>query len=150
MRLLSLLFFSTLLMLQPGVSAPVLLRGPYLQKASESALTICWRTSSAGVGRLRFGTTEGNLSNLRTGPSATNHRIRLTNLTPATTYYYQIETDGTILGTGPALHFTTPPAYGSTGRMRFWVLGDPGTGASSQLQVRNAFAPVHAERPADF
>ncbi len=149
MKLLPLLIFA-LLLLQPGVAAPVLQRGPYLQKASETALTICWRTSSAGAGRVRFGTNEGNLTNVRTGPSATNHRIRLTNLTPATTYFYEIATDGTVLGTGPALRFTTSPAYGSTGPMRFWVLGDPGTGASSQLLVRNAFAPVHAERPADF
>lgn len=139
-----------LLLLQPAVAVPVLQRGPYLQKANETALTICWRTNVAGVGLVRFGTTEGNLFNVRTGPSATNHRIRLTDLTPATTYFYEITTDGTVLGTGPALHFTTPPAYGSTGPLRFWVLGDPGTGTSSQLQVRNAFAPVHAERPADF
>lgn len=129
---------------------PVLLRGPYLQKANPTALTICWRTSAAGLGKVRFGTTPGNLVNVKSGLTTTNHRIRLENLTPATTYYYKIESGEAVLGTGADFHFSTPPAFGSTGPMRFWVLGDSGTGTASQLAVRDSFAPVHAERPADF
>ena len=134
----------------PGWAAPTLQRGPYLQMANPSALTVCWRSSQAGTGRVRYGTAANALTNEKAGGRTTNHAIRLTGLDPDTTYYYQIETDTTVLGTGANLHFKTPPVVGTTGRLRFWALGDPGTGTTPQLQVRNAFAPVHAEHPADF
>lgn len=141
-------------MLLSGAEAmadPVLLRGPYLQKASPTAITVCWRTDEQTVGRVRYGTSAAalNLTAEATEPG-TDQKVALPGLTAATKYYYQIEAGATVLAGGTDYHFETPPATGSTGPMRFWVLGDAGTANANQEAVRNAFAPVHAVSPADF
>ena len=48
--------------------------------------------------------------------------------------------------------FTTPPDYDSPTKLRFWALGDMGTGQREQLHVRDAaLGVVEAEgRPADM
>ena len=130
---------------------PQLLRGPYLQKAAPSAMTVRWRTSIAGIGRIRYGTAPGVLTNLVAELAAEeNHTVRLTGLTPGTKYYYQVETTGLTLAGGPNFFFTTPPPAGSTGPVRVWVLGDAGTADLGQQSVRDAFIPIHAEKPADL
>ena len=44
--------------------APVLLRGPYLQMAAPTAVTVCWRTDTAETGRVRFGTDAAALTGM--------------------------------------------------------------------------------------
>ena len=138
----------------PGLlfaQAPLLLRGPYLQSANPTALTVCWRTDLAGTGRVRYGTAADALTgDFEEAAPATDHGVRLTGLTPATHYFYAVETDAAVHATGAAFHFYTPPADGAVDSVRFWVLGDPGTQSISQRQVRDAFAPLHAQRRADF
>lgn len=131
--------------------APVLLRGPYLQMASPTTLTIRWRTDLPGTGTVRCGTEENQLTMTFTEPApVTEHVVRLTGLTPATHYYYAVKTDETEMAAGAACHFYTPPADGANVPVRFWVLGDCGTQNIHQEEVRNAFAPVHAQRRADL
>jgi len=131
--------------------APLLKRGPYLQMANPTSLTVCWRTDIPGTGRVRCGTAENALTLIfdAAGP-ATNHEVRLTGLTPATQYFYAVETDGTALTAGAGFHFHTPPADGTEAPVRFWVLGDSGTANANARAVRDAFAPLHAERRADL
>ena len=145
--------FCLLLLLAPGLRAqgPVLVRGPYLQSASPSALTVCWRTSLAGTGRVRCGTAGDKLNLVfEEAVPGTDHAVRLTGLTPATHYFYAVELDAAVLATGEGFHFYTPPVVGSVAPVRFWVLGDAGTQGIYQQRVRDAFAPVHAQRRADF
>jgi hypothetical protein len=131
--------------------APVLLRGPYLQMANSTSLTVCWRTDLPGTGRVRCGTEEKALTlTFDEAQPATDHEVRLTGLTPATRYFYAVETDGAALAGGAEFHFFTPPAEGADVPVRFWVLGDPGTANIAAQVVRDAFAPVHAQRRADF
>jgi len=129
--------------------APVRQRGPYLQMASPTAITVCWRTDLAGTGRVRCGTDAAALDLVFDAAApATDHAVRLTGLVPATRYYYAVEVDGTALAGGAAFHFITPPPDGSAAPIRLWVLGDSGTRSQEQRAVRDAFLPVHAEKPA--
>jgi acid phosphatase type 7 len=128
---------------------PVLVRGPYLQKANSTALTVHWRTDLPGAGLVRYGTAPGSLTQSANEASATDHSVRLTGLTPATKYYYAVESSGHPLASGPDFFFTTPPPTGSTPPVRIWVLGDAGTQQDAQRHVRDAFYRLHAERPAD-
>src|SRR5262245_23726531 len=77
------------------VSAQNLMRGPYLQKGSHTAITVDWRTDSTVVGRVRYGTNLADL-NLTTDETsgATDHQVTLTNLLPDTKYFY-------LIGNGP-------------------------------------------------
>jgi hypothetical protein len=128
-----------------------LVRGPYLQMAHPQAMTLRWRTDVAGQGKVSYGSSPAELTSSLTGaPGQTDHEIRLTGLTPATRYYYAIEVDGTPLASGTDYHFLTPPVTGSTGAFRFWTLGDAGTADANQVAVRDAFAPLHALKPANF
>ncbi len=39
-----------------GARSGTVARGPYLQKAAPTQMTICWRGSQSAVGRVRYGT----------------------------------------------------------------------------------------------
>lgn len=121
--------------------AQSLTRGPYLQNGSPSAVTVRFRTSTAVVGRVRYGTSQGSLTSTREGSSSTTeHEIRLTGLAANTKYFYSVGTSSTTLAGNDANHFfVTFPVAGATKATRVWVLGDPGTGNTSQAAVRDAY-----------
>jgi hypothetical protein len=143
-------FLMAILILTTAADA-ALVRGPYLQMANPQAISVRWRTDTAGTGTVRYGLTAGNLDqSLAETVSSTEHELRITGLSPATKYYYGVEVDNVVLADGADYYFTTPPVVGSTGAFRFWVLGDAGTRNPAQFQVRNAFGVEHALRRADF
>jgi hypothetical protein len=135
-----------------GVTAAEVIRGPYLQMASENRMTIRWRTSAEVVGRVRYGTAPEQLTQSMDGSAAgTEHAVALTGLTPGTTYYYSIGTSAGPDAGGDADHrFTTSPPSGITAPTRIWVLGDTGIATNEQAAVRNAFTLYAAVRPADL
>jgi hypothetical protein len=65
--------------------------------------------------------------------------VLLTDLSPATKYYYSIGTGAITLQGTSSNYFFTAPAAGSRRPIRAWVLGDPGTDWPSQKSVRNAY-----------
>jgi fibronectin type 3 domain-containing protein len=90
-----------------------------------SSAAICFTTKTAQKAKVRFGTDQNNLSSTSFDVRGENtlakaHLINLTNLDPNTTYFYQVELNGTIQNTIPlsfktglALPITTPnPIYG--------------------------------------
>ncbi|HWB04573.1 MAG TPA: metallophosphoesterase [Verrucomicrobiales bacterium] len=130
---------------------PVLLRGPYLQMPNPTAVTVCWRTDLSGKGTVRFGMEPKELQDAAVeAVEAVDHEVRLTGLRPATKYYYSVRTDDGTLAEGESFFFYTPPVEGSSDTIRFWALGDCGTASVAQQQVRDAFAPLHAQRRADM
>ena len=135
----------------PPAAAAAMTRGPYLQHGNANAITICWRTDTEGTGMVRFGATAGALvsQTVETTP-VRNHFVRLIGLTPATTYYYSVETDGEVQATGSEFFFRTPPEEGGAESVRFWVMGDCGTAGTAVRAVRDAFTPLHAQRRADL
>ena len=120
-----------------------LLRGPYLQKAAPTQITIRWRGSLSAVGRVRYGTNVSNLNQFvdeAVAPASPfDHVVALTGLTPATTYFYSVGSTTDPLASGADCTFTTPPVAGTVVNTRIWVLGDAGTASASQTAVRDAF-----------
>jgi len=118
--------------------AQSLTRGPYLQMGSQTATTVRWRTSSATDSVVRYGTSPSNLNLTASNATVeTEHEIRLTGLSPNTTYYYSVGYGSTTLASGSDYFVVTAPAGAKPTRV--WVLGDPGTGSSSQTAVRTAY-----------
>jgi hypothetical protein len=123
-------------------------RGPYLQKAAPTQMTIRWRNTLYDLGRVRFGATPATLNQTadetKTPATQFNHEITLTGLTPATTYFYSIGSGSDTLAPAGAdnpadFTFTTPPTAGTVINTRIWVLGDAGTGNANAAAVRDAF-----------
>jgi hypothetical protein len=134
----------------PGV--PSVTRGPYLQNAGPTAMTVRWRTGSVANSRVRFGTDPAALDRqMSSAALVSEHSLTLTGLAPDTRYYYAIgdSTYGDLAG-GAEYSFRTSPAPGTRKAMRFWVLGDAGTGGTGQTAVRNAYYNYSATRETDL
>ncbi|MEM8897305.1 MAG: metallophosphoesterase family protein [Bacteroidota bacterium] len=85
---------------------------PYLQDATPESIHIMWETSEGGACKLKWGKTRdlGNLSErifsiVNNRPSQI-HRAPLEELTPSTTYFYQVSTGN---AESDIYYFTTPP-----------------------------------------
>ena len=117
-----------------------LVHGPYLQMATDTSMTIRWRTDSVSNSIVRYGFTPGNLSFSVTFPAlVTEHIVRLSGLNPATKYYYSIERTGQIVQRDSVNLFFTAAPPGSTLPTNIWVTGDCGTLQSTQTDVMNEF-----------
>ncbi len=118
-----------------------IMRGPYLQKGSPTSMTLRWRTDAPAYSGVRYGTDPNNLDFVRVGSiETTEHEIELTNLAPATKYYYEIINGSTTL-IPPAedVYFQTSPLPGTDTPINAWILGDCGTGNANQRAVRDAY-----------
>ncbi len=117
-----------------------LTRGPYLQMARPTGMTVRWRSSQAITGRVKYGTSAANLSTTVDETSATTeHIIDLTGLAPNTTYFYSVGSAFDTLAGDATTTFSTPPVVGTAADTRVWVLGDAGTASANQTAVRDAF-----------
>ncbi len=127
------------------VAAGELLRGPYLQQAAPTQMTIRWRSVSSIPGRVQFGTALENLNQTVDEQTATTeHSVKLTGLTANTTYFYSIGSASETIAGDESLTFTTPPVAGTSVPIRIWALGDAGTtgfnpAETRQKAVRDAF-----------
>lgn len=124
--------------------SPAIIRGPYLQSGSHDRMTVKWRTVSAGNTVLRYGDAPGNLTQTVTlDPLVTEHEVAVTGLSPATAYFYQIETSnagGTETAGADATHyFKTHPLPGTHAAARVWVIGDSGTTSTAKNNVYTAY-----------
>lgn len=94
------------------------------------------------------------LPRLHSAPIGTfQYEARLENLKPGTTYYYAVyDRDRRLTPEDSSYCFTTHPLPGSTGPVRFWVIGDGGTGREPQMAVHEAMLrTTERERhPLDF
>ncbi len=123
---------------------PSIVRGPYLQSASAISMTVRWGTNLPGDTVVRYGDAPDNLTDSVTIlESVTGHIATLTGLTPATRYYYQVESttaEGAVSAGGDADHdFKTYPSPGARASAQVWVIGDSGTTSSGKQNVYNAY-----------
>jgi len=127
-------------------------RGPYLQSGTPEAVTVRWRTDVATDSRVRWGSAPGSLDQVADDPTTTTeHSVRITGLSPATTYFYSIgSTTNPLDGDDAATRFTTPPAVGTAQATRVWVLGDSGTASAGARAVRDAFDGFTGARATDL
>lgn len=131
--------------------ALALVRGPYLQQATQTSIVVRWRTDLPAESTLRYGPTEGDLSTTITTPgSVTEHEIEVQGLQPATRYYYSIGTTSLALAGADAEHFfaTTRPAN-TTESTRIWVIGDSGGNSPISAEVKNEYLNFAAGDLAD-
>jgi hypothetical protein len=147
-----------------GVVGPLtaaITRGPYLQLPHPTGMQVRWRTNTALVGRVCYGTSSGSLTtcvnDLNTVPS-NEHIVNLTGLLPFTTYFYSVQhTTGTLAETSVNHKFRTPVSgtdfYDIYKTTRIWVTGDASEeiGSTSktpkQDEVLNGFKIYQAANP---
>ena len=116
-------------------------RGPYLQMGTPNSTIVRWRTNVATNSRVSIGTTQGSLtSNTDDASLTTEHEVIVSNLSPATKYFYSVGSQTQTLAGNDANHyFVTAPLAGTTSQTRIWVLGDSGTANANAQAVRNAY-----------
>ena len=130
---------------------PELTRGPYLNRAAPTEMTIRWRTSVPTDSVVRWGTGPDSPDQTTSDPAiTTEHIVRLTGLTPATRYHYAVGHSRGEFAADGSLFFTTSPPRGPARPFRFWALGDCGTGNSNARAVRDAFAAWNGSTHTDF
>jgi acid phosphatase type 7 len=100
--------------------------------------------------------TEQNLKlpKLHSAPVGTfQYEAKISGLRPDTKYFYAVY-DGNVRLTPEhdSYSFTTPPVAGTREPLRFWVIGDGGTGRQQQKDVYNAMWKFieRDQRPLDF
>jgi hypothetical protein len=100
--------------------------------------------------------TEENLKyrKLHSAPLGTfQYEARLMGLAPATKYYYAVyDGDRRLTPADASYSFTTPPMIGTRQPVRFWALGDGGTGRQEQADVFDAMVACteREKQPLDF
>lgn len=84
-----------LLLLFPAASFAGIIKGPYLQNPTASAVTVCWVTDRETTGTVTWTPESGGPSRtLATSKRTRYHRARLTGLKPYARYRYQVACDG--------------------------------------------------------
>jgi acid phosphatase type 7 len=78
--------------------APNLMRGPYLQMGSETAISIRWRTDVPTNSLVQYGASPSSLTaSVSDNTLTTEHELRITGLTADTKYFYNIGTSTNIV-----------------------------------------------------
>lgn len=137
----------------PPALAAAVIRGPYLQMSSDTAVTVRWRTDVPTTDALvRYGDAPSNLSDSVSGSAdRTEHEVRVSGLNPDTRYYYSVGTSAETLAGGDSTHFfTTSPVTGTGKPTRVWVIGDSGTADANASAVYNAYRGYTGGRGTDL
>lgn len=116
-------------------------RAPYLQMTSPHAVTLRWQSSEKIIGVVRYGIKMDQLKNINSETKANEeHELRLTNLKPATKYFYSVGSKTAENFKGKDFWFKTAPITKANNNspVRFWVTGDQGYPSVIQNQVRDA------------
>lgn len=135
---------------------PTLSRGPYLQQVSSSSAILRWRTAQPCRGRVQFHMVSDQPTVElieKEDLAAQEHEIVLKGLLPGTTYDYRIQGNGILLANvfGRAeARFKTAPRAGDDVPVRFWAVGDSGTGDANAKAVYGAFMAFAKDKPADL
>lgn len=132
--------------------AQTLTRAPYLQSGTPNSMVLRWRTNTAVIGVVRYGTTQGSLPLQQQEATArTEHEVRLIGLSSNTRYFYSVGTATATLAGNDANHFfLTSPPVGTAKPTRIWVLGDSGTANADARAVRNAYTNFNGTRYTDL
>ena len=67
--------------------------GPVIEEATSNAAVIAWSTDVPSSSQVWYGTEKNNLTHSAEAPDngSKTHRVRIANLKPNTTYYFQVE-----------------------------------------------------------
>jgi hypothetical protein len=160
---------------QAVVPAPKLFRHPYLQMATQTSITLVWRTRGPSRPVVRYGEQPDRLNlrvpaaqitlrlalnvaapdialRLHSAPNDTHqYEAVITGLNPDRKYYYAVhDGDERLAGADEDHRFHTLPIAGKDRALRFWVLGDSGTGNALQRLVFTAMQTFMAKEKRKF
>lgn len=123
-----------------------LLRGPYLQNQTETAVTVLWATAGLGSSGSVEVHSVGTFAAESTGDldAITRHRARASGLQKDTDYRYRIKTDGLLQSEWIPFHTNKPAGK----PFRFILIGDSGE-AGDQTHQRNVAVQMTRAAP-DF
>lgn len=125
---------------QATAMAATVVRGPYLQMGDNDSMVIRWRTDTATDSRVQFGTSPGSLAfSAGNATITTEHEVAVTGLNSLSRYYYNVGDSASVQAGDTSYYFETSPAPGTAVATRIWVIGDAGTGTSSQAAVYSAY-----------
>jgi|GEM_PF-555677 len=102
----------------PDTAAPLLIGRALVEDISNTSAMISWRTDESSSTVIIVGTAANNLSRVETSLGfSTKHQLTVTNLLPATTYYFAVESSDLAANktTGSVTSFTTRTAGSSRG-----------------------------------
>jgi hypothetical protein len=136
--------------IQVGASTPArLVRGPYLQNASPTHITLCWRTDWFTDSRVLFDTNLENLDQEAADATlAIDHQVQLRNLQPDTKYYYVVGSQSGMFAGGSSYYFVTSPTQSKPTRL--WAIGDSGTANANAKAVYDAYLDFAGGRRTDL
>jgi phosphodiesterase/alkaline phosphatase D-like protein len=86
---------------QATVPGRYITHGPVLEYVSDHDAVIAWTSSQGSEMQLHYGTSPTSLtqaSEAKENSKGTNHRVKLNNLQPSTTYYIQMQVGGQPMG----------------------------------------------------
>jgi len=108
-------------------SADRIVRGPYLQQTGPRSTYVAWQTSRPTAGAVHYGRRSTDERTRRVSGARILHVVRLTGLSPGTTYVYRVEAGAR---TTEAFHFAT--AKVGVVPFRFGAIGDFGSGSAPE------------------
>ena len=112
-------------------------RYPNIQSPDETSAIIAWRTATATVGTVQWGTAFGSLTNTITESSSNQiHAITISGLQPNTKYFYTA-TSGTFQSSEEYFYTAKPD---SVRQLDFLVYGDCGFNNSVQNTISGLMA----------
>lgn len=118
------------------VKSQKIVRGPYLQMATSTSMTIRWRTDVATASKINYGISLDKLnSSLSNNSLKTEHQITIDKLDPNTQYFYAVAGSNGVLQGDKDNFFITAPPIGSEPVVKIWALGDMGMGTEGQTKV---------------
>jgi hypothetical protein len=136
---------------QTTTTQVLLTRGPYLQMASQSAVTLRWRTDLATDSKIEVGTSYGSYTLAATNPAlTTEHEVRISGLNADTRYFYRFGSSSQILQSSANNFFNTAPSSTSTKKVRVAAFGDCGQANTVQANVLNAYLNYVGSNPAEL
>ncbi len=117
-----------------GGPAPLtILKGPWVQNVTTTAITVMWQTNLAGDSRVDYGPTASYGQHVSHATAMTLHEVRLTGLTLDARYHYHV-TSAAATSVSSADHtFQTAVASGTP--FRFAVYGDSRTNPADHAAV---------------
>jgi hypothetical protein len=115
-----------------------LLRGPYLQIATPTSMTVRWRTSVYDRSRVHYGLSQQNLDmQVSDSTLVSEHIVKILGLKPYTKYYYSIGNLTSTIEGDENNYFYTLPEVGSEPLIRVAGFGDCGNNSINQRNVRD-------------
>lgn len=116
-----------------------IVRGPYLQMATQNSIIVKWRTNIEADMALQYSENTGESWIDVLGEKSIDHEINITNLKSNHYYLYRlVEKKSGKIYYQSTYYFRTLPEVGSNGKYKFLALGDAGSGSAEQLAVKNA------------